>query len=113
MGYVTYDLKQQEDAHEPLVSHHVEEVHLPDQPASWEVGVFEHPSGKKAYGVRFDYTTPPEAGSWEATHEEPSVTSIRSKIVEIPANAENVQFYEDHLPEEYQEAHRDKLRSAS
>lgn len=91
--YVTYDLPQTvvttKPNAEPLIRG-AKEVTLPGALIKWEVGEFENASGAKSYGVRLEYTDP--------------VIGPASELVEVPANAENVQIHQQALPAEYHSA---------
>jgi hypothetical protein len=90
--YVTYDLPQTvtpESKSEPLIRG-AKEINLAGALIKWEVGEFENASGAKSYGVRLEYTDP--------------VIGPASELVEVPANAKNVQVHPEFLPAEYHPA---------
>ena len=117
--YVTYELLQatrgDNKAHYPKVKR----VYIAGDVTGWEVGHFEKRSGKKVFGMAIDYEQRREGYHREEytaqrsdtgteyevppTDVEPSVSRF-TQIVELPEQAEDVQFHQQELPSRYQDA---------
>ena len=108
--HITYDLEQETTGEGTATYPKVKRVYVPGAVQDWEVGTFEKQSGKEVYGVKVTYAKHREgytAERGDTEYEvEPSETTY-TKIVEIPEEAENVQFREGDLPEKYESALQD------
>ena len=109
--YVTYDLLQNLSTAgikpHPTLIRGAKKLFIPGALCHWEIGEFESSSGKKVYGVRIrlskkrvknhpeDPSLPEHLQSATQTSEE------KTEIIEVPANAQNVQVYQVNLPAEY------------
>ncbi|MCC6801425.1 MAG: hypothetical protein IT319_00970 [Anaerolineae bacterium] len=118
--YVTYDLMQETRGENRVLYPKVKRVYIAGDVTHWEIGTFEKRSGRQVYGVRIDYeqrrsgytrrSYTARRGSTEYQVPETKVegsTSRFSVIVEVPENAENVQFRRDQLPAKYSSALQD------
>lgn len=88
---VTYDLRQDASAKNPVLIHGAKRVSTVSEVLDWEVGEFDLPSGKKVYGVSIRYRTSPDG-------------EISKEVVEVPAHAQNVKVRTGEVPEEYRKA---------
>ena len=118
--YVTYDLMQDTRGDHQALYPKVKRVYIAGKVQGWHVGKFRKRSGRDVYGVKIDYQQTragytrngytARRGQTEyivpPTRVEPS-TSNFSKIVEVPAHAQNIKFQSDQLPSRYQDALQD------
>ena len=120
--YITYDLEQETRGEHRALYPKVKRVYIAGDVKNWEVGTFEKKSGKIVYGVKIEYEQTRKEYDRKGytakrsdtgteykvppTHVEASSQDFK-KIVEVPEEAQNVQFHTDKLPKEYQDALQD------
>ena len=108
--YVTYDLEQETSGDDTAKYPKVKRVYIAGEVQDWEAGEFEKQSGRKVHGVRIRYEQKREGYEAERDGTEyevdPSTTEY-TKVVEIPEDAENVEFRGTELPERYESALQD------
>jgi hypothetical protein len=117
--YVTYDLEQQTRGDTTAKYPKVKRVYIAGDVTNWQPGHFEKQSGKKVFGVKVDYEQGREGyhrqgytakrSDTGTEYEVPpsdvqSSKSSFSKIVELPEEAENIQFHQSGLPQRYESA---------
>ena len=118
--YVTYDLWQETRGGNRALYPKVHRVYIAGDVKNWKVGTFNKRTGAQVYGVKVDYEQSREGYArkgYTATRggTQYQVAPARvgqgkmtfSKIVEVPAEAQNVAFHQDSLPPKYQEALQD------
>jgi hypothetical protein len=118
--YVTYDLEQNTRGGQSAMYPKVKRVYIAGDVKDWEVGTFKKRSGREAYGVKIDYEQTREGYHRESysaergeTHYEVRPADVRptaqtfTQIVELPTEAQNIQFHEGALPEKYRDALQD------
>jgi hypothetical protein len=86
--YVTYDLPQ--DAGDPGGVPQARSMTLQGHLVRYEIGEFKSQSGKMVTGVHVTVILEDEE-------------DVEKELIEIPANARNVQVHVDRLPERYRE----------
>lgn len=120
--YVTYDIEQETRGDNTATYPKVKRVYIPGEVCNWRVGRFTKQTGNEVFGVQIEYEQGREGykrsgytakrsdtgTEYEVspTRVEGSVTSF-TKIVELPENAEDVQFHQEDLPARYQETLQD------
>src|SRR6056297_2803650 len=120
--YITYDLEQQTTGDSTAKYPKVKRVYIAGDVTNWQTGHFEKQTGKKVFGVKVDYEQGRQGYHREGytanrsdtgteyevppTDVESSKSSFR-KIVELPEDAENIEFHQSDLPERYQSALQD------
>lgn len=107
--YVTYELGVQNEG-DGFAFPGLRCVPMKGSLRNWSVGEFEVGDGQKIFGVRITYTKFPEGqpkaqpeGQSESQNT-PLLRAISQEIVEIPANALNVQVHIGKLPSLYEDA---------
>ena len=111
--YVTYDLEQKTRSGGTAMYPKVKRVYVAGDVKDWQVGTFNKRSGRAAFGVRIEYEQSRKGYQrGETTYQvEPATvkptTQKFSKIVEVPDNAQNIEFHEGELPKKYQGALQD------
>ncbi|TLM78145.1 hypothetical protein ACONUD_18110 [Microbulbifer harenosus] len=120
--YVTYDLEQATRGEGSATYPKVKRVYIAGDVTGRDVGHFEKQSGSKVFGVKVEYERTREGyhrsgytaeRSDTGTEYEVKPTRVEesssqfSQIVELPENAENIQFREGDLPEKYRSALQD------
>jgi hypothetical protein len=115
--YVTYDLTQKTAAGRRVAYPKVKRVYIAGTVKAWRVGTFEKRTGRKVWGVKVDY------GQSRAAYERQGYQATRagkpykvapakvvsgrssfSKVIEVPKEAQHVQFHKGKLPRKYQDA---------
>jgi hypothetical protein len=118
--YITYDLSQATRGDGRALYPKVKRVYIAGQVKNWHLGTFEKRTGKKVHGVKLDYEQRRKGYTRQGytatrgrtryqvlpTHIGGSTSSF-SKIVEVPEDAQNVQFHAGKLPEKYRDALQD------
>jgi hypothetical protein len=118
--YVTYDLRQATRGEGQALYPKVKRVYIAGQVTHWQVGTFAKRTGRTVHGVKIDYAQSRQAytrkgyraqrGSTpyhvQPTHVRKSQATF-SKIVEVPEEAQNVQFHAGALPRHYHDALQD------
>jgi len=118
--YVTYDLEQKTRGNGHAVYPKVKRVYVAGDVKHWQAGAFEKRTGKQVHGVKIDYEQS-RAGYTRQGYtakrgdtqyqvqpaQVPESKASFSQIVEVPANAQNVQFHAGKLPQKYQAALQD------
>jgi hypothetical protein len=118
--YITYDLWQATRGDGQALYPKVKQVYIAGHVKDWHVGTFAKRTGKKVHGVKIEYEQS-RAGytrqGYTATrgdtryHVRP--TQVRksaarfAQIVEVPEEAQNVQFHAEELPQKYRDALQD------
>ncbi|PTL81394.1 hypothetical protein [Vitiosangium sp. GDMCC 1.1324] len=115
--YVTYDLPQRTRGGKTALYPKVKRVYIAGDIEGWKVGDFEKRSGRKVHGVRIDYAQQRAgyarrsfAARRGSTRYQVSGARVEpgeshfSKVVEVPAKAQNVRFRGTRLPQRYQSA---------
>lgn len=115
--YVTYDLEQKTRGNGASMYPKVKRVYIAGSVKNWEVGDFQKRSGRKAHGVkiqyqqtRIGYERKGYAAERASTEYEVRPTHVGrttqqfSQIVEVPEDAQNIQFHTDGLPARYRTA---------
>jgi hypothetical protein len=118
--YITYDLWQATRGDRQALYPKVKRVYIAGHVKDWHVGTFAKRTGKKVHGVKIEYEQS-RAGytrqGYTATrgdtryHVPP--TQVRksaarfAQIVEVPEEAQNVQFQVEELPQKYRDALQD------
>jgi len=112
--YVTYDLPQQTRSGATAVYPKVKRVYIAGDVKDWSVGEFTKRSGRRSHGVKIDYEQTRrgyERKTFNATRGSTSYqvgpARVRpsaqrfSQVVEVPAQARNVRFHAEELPQSY------------
>jgi hypothetical protein len=115
--YVSYDLVQKTRGANQARYPKVKLVYIAGKIKNWQVGRFANRTGKDLYGVKIEYEQSRSGymrkaytATRGATHYQvPPIrvkgsTSNFSKVVAVPADAQNVQFHVEGLPQKYREA---------
>ena len=90
--YVTYDLQESGfTPREPVIYRGAKETGIDGDVVRWEVGEFKRAWGRDVYAVRILYRP---RGMWAG--------ALKEELVEVPADAQNVQVHQASLPPEYQ-----------
>jgi hypothetical protein len=118
--YVSYDLLQKTRGASRALYPKVKRVYISGKVKNWQVGTFTNRTGKDIHGVKIDYEQSRSGyvrKAYSATRGDTryQVSPIRvkgstssfSKVVAVPADAQNVQFHEGGLPQKYREALQD------
>src|SRR5262245_18822598 len=112
--HITYDLLQATRGEGRALYPKVKRVYIAGKVKDWHVGAFAKRTGRQTYGVKINYEQSRAGYTRQGytatrgttryqvppTRVEGSVASF-SKIVEVPAEANNVQFHTGKLPEQY------------
>lgn len=117
--YVTYDLEQNTRGDSTAMYPKVKRVYIAGDVSDWRVGRFTKQSGKEVFGVQIEYQQGREGyersgytaeRSDTGTQYEVSPTTVEgsvssfTQIVDLPDEAQNVQFHAKDLPDKYREA---------
>jgi len=118
--YITYDLAQATRGEGRALYPKVKRVYIAGKVKDWQVGAFTKRTGRTTYGVKIDYeqsragyTRQGFTATRGTTHYHVPPTRVEgstatfSKVVEVPEEAHNVQFYTGQLPEKYRDALQD------
>jgi hypothetical protein len=115
--YVTYDLQQATRGEGRALYPKVQRIYIAGKVTHWQVGTFAKRTGKTVHGVKIDYAQSRQEyarkgytakrGSTQyhvrPAHVRESQATF-SKIVEVPEEAQNVQFHAGPLPQHYHDA---------
>src|SRR5919197_622257 len=112
--YVTYDLWQTTRGNSPALYPKVKRVYIAGKVTDWHVGTFAKRTGKQVHGVKIEYeqsragyTRQGYTATRGATRYHVPPTQVRKSaahfahIVEVPEEAQNVQFHVEALPQKY------------
>jgi hypothetical protein len=115
--YVTYDVEQRTRGGNVALYPKVKRVYIAGQVKDWQIGDFTKKSGRRVHGVKIDYEqrrqgysrkgyTATRAGHRAAVPPTKvgTSTSAFSQIVEVPPDAQNIQFRGKTLPAKYRAA---------
>ena len=115
--YVTYDLWQATRGDSSALYPKVKRVYIAGHVTDWHVGTFVKRTGKQVHGVKIEYeqsragyTRQGYTATRGATHYHIPPTQVKksttrfSQVVEVPEEAQNVQFHRGELPEKYRQA---------
>ena len=117
--YITYDKKQETRGGNEKLYPRVKRVYIAGDVKSWKVGNFQKRTGRKVHGVAIEYeqsrrgfqrsgfTAKRDRTSYSAKPASVgSATQEFRKVVEVPADAQNIHFYPNahRLPARYQSA---------
>jgi hypothetical protein len=118
--YITYDLWQATRGERQALYPKVKRVYIAGNITDWRVGEFEKRSGKKVHGVKIayeqrragytrqEYTATRGTTRYRVSPAYVGESTARfAKIVEVPKEAQNVQFHTGRLPEKYHGALQD------
>jgi len=118
--YVAYDLPQKTRGETQALYPKVKRVYIAGSVKGWQVGTFAKRTGKTVHGVKIEYeqsranyhrkgyTATRGSAQYEiAPAQVRGTTSIFSKIVEVPENAQHVQLHTGSLPAKYEAALQD------
>lgn len=117
--YITYDREQKTRGGQTAMYPKVKRVYIAGDVTDWEAGHFTKQSGKEVFGVKIDYEQRREGyqrsgytahrkdtgAKYEVppTEVKASVSEF-TQIVELPEEAQNVQFHKKRLPAKYRDA---------
>ena len=115
--YVTYEVEQPTRGGNKTLYPKVKRVYIAGHVTDWQVGEFTKKSGRTVYGVKVDYEQHrqgPQREAYNATRAgrrtavrsasvDPSISAF-SQIVEVPPDAQNIQFQGKKLPAKYRTA---------
>jgi hypothetical protein len=115
--YITYDLWQATRGDRQALYPKVKRVYIAGQVTAWQVGTFAKRTGKHVHGVKIEYEQSRASYARQGymatrgdTRYHVSPTQVRksaahfAQIVEVPEDAQNVQFHAGALPEHYRDA---------
>lgn len=118
--YVTYDLEQKTRGGGEALYPKVKRVYIAGDVKHWEVGNFKKRTGREVYGVKIAYEQTREGYDRQGYTAEREQTEYEvqpahvgrtlqtfSQVVEVPRDAQQVQFHERDLPERYRSAIQD------
>lgn len=118
--YVTYDLQQATRGDSQALYPKVKRVYIAGHVKDWHVGTFAKRTGKHVHGVkieyeqsRAEYTRQGYTATRGDTRYDVPPTQVRqsmarfTQIVEVPEDAQNVQFHIGELPQHYRDALQD------
>jgi hypothetical protein len=117
--YITYDLEQETRGDTTAMYPKVKRVYIAGEVNDWKVGRFEKQSGKEVFGMKIEYEQTREGyerSGYTARRSDtgteyeveptrvPASKSEFTKIVELPEDAENIEFRGEDLPDKYRDA---------
>lgn len=118
--YVTYDLQQATRGDSQALYPKVKRVYIAGHVKDWHVGTFAKRTGKHVHGVKIEYeqsragyTRQGYTATRGDTRYDVPPTQVRqsmarfTQIVEVPEDAQNVQFHIGELPQHYCDALQD------
>jgi len=118
--YITYDLWQATRGGHPALYPKVKRVYIAGHVKDWQVGTFAKRTGKQVHGVKIEYeqsragyTRQGYTATRGDTHYRIPPTQVKkstarfAQVVEVPEDAQNVQFHMGELPQHYRDALQD------
>jgi hypothetical protein len=115
--YVTYDVEQQTRGEGTARYPKVKRVYIAGKVQDWQVGAFTKKSGRTVHGVKIDYEQRRQGyhrKAYTATSrgrryvvspaQVGTGTSAFSQVIEVPPDAQHIQFHGPKLPAKYRAA---------